>query len=184
MVESLLACRLSQNTVKNFSMGLSPCLASPTLLTVRPSIRPESSVLPLLALLFIAILIWFLGSGSFGRAQTQAWIDRARARPGIYDWLNRHHGKFRASAHYLEFGGLFLIVYWCWDSWFAGGEFGWHPWRAVIIGVTSAIGAYLDEVHQLRSGTRQFRRVDFLHSLCGISLAALIIFYQAWIREM
>ncbi|MCB2154168.1 VanZ family protein [bacterium] len=139
-------------------------------------------MLPAVALLIIGAIIWVLGSGSFGRAQTQAWIDRVRSRPKIYEWLNRHHGKFRASAHYIEFGGLFLISYWCWDSWFGDGILAWHPWRAVIIGVIAAIGAYMDEIHQLRSGTRQFRRVDFLHSLCGISIAAWIMFYQAWFR--
>ena len=139
-------------------------------------------MLPLIALALIAFVIWILGTGSFGRAQSQAWIDRVRSRPGLYEWLNRHHGKFRASAHYLEFGGLLLISYWCWDSWFSDGHLAWHPWRAVILAVASAVAAYMDEVHQLRSGTRQFRRVDFLHSLCGISVATLIICYQALIR--
>lgn len=137
----------------------------------------------LLALGAVAILIWYLGTGRFGRAQTQVWIDRVRSRPRLHAFLDRHHGKFRASAHYVEFGGLFLVLYWLWDVWVADGLMVWSPLLAAVLGVICAVAAWADEVHQLRSGTRQFRREDFLHSLCGISLAALLVCYQSLIRH-
>lgn len=138
---------------------------------------------PLAVLLILLAIIWYLGTGRFGRAQTQRWIDRVRSVPAFHRFLDRHHGKFRAAAHYLEFGGLFLVLYWCWDSWLGDGRMAWHPARAAVVGAASAVAAWLDEVHQLRSGTRQFRREDFLHSLCGISLAAALILYQSLWRQ-
>ncbi|MDK2973041.1 MAG: hypothetical protein PWP23_2796 [Candidatus Sumerlaeota bacterium] len=136
----------------------------------------------LLALAGIAGLIYYLGSGRFGRAQTQVWIDRMRSHPALYGFLDRHHGKFRASAHYMEFGGLFLVLYWVWDLFLGPGGLPWMPGRAAVLWVACAAAAWLDEMHQLQSGTRQFRRVDFLHSCCGISLAALFLCYQSLIR--
>ncbi|MEQ8821489.1 MAG: VanZ family protein [Sumerlaeia bacterium] len=136
------------------------------------------------ALAAIGGLIFWLGSGRFGRSQTQAWIDRLRARPKVFAFFDRHHGAFRALAHYVEFGGLFLILYWCWDGWFGDGRFTWHPLRAGIVAAACALAAYLDEVHQLQSGSRQFRRVDFLYSLCGIAIAALIVCYQSVLRGL
>ncbi|MBX3729092.1 MAG: VanZ family protein [Candidatus Sumerlaeia bacterium] len=142
-----------------------------------------AKLLALGALAGLVALIWYLGGGSFGRAQTQAWIERVRSMPRVYGFLDRHHGKFRASAHYVEFGGLFLILYWVWDLFLGPGGLAWWPARAGILAVACAAAAWLDEMHQLRSGTRQFRRVDFLHSCCGIALAALAICYQALIRD-
>lgn len=139
-------------------------------------------IFPLIALFAIGAIIWYLGGGSFGRAQTQAWIDRARRFPRLYAFLNKHHGKFRASAHYIEFGGLFLVLYWLYDIIFSGGDFRFQWLPAIIIWIASAVAAYADEMHQLRSGTRQFRRVDFLHSCCGITIALAIIFLQGVIR--
>jgi len=139
-------------------------------------------LLPVVVLIAVAILIWFLGTGRFGRAQTQAWIDRAGKHPKFYDFLNRHHGKFRASGHYFEFGGLFLVLYWCLDSWFFGGALRFRPWLAVVLAVMCALAAHLDELHQLKSGTRQYRRVDFLHSCCGIAIAAGIVAWQDFLR--
>lgn len=134
---------------------------------------------PFVTLLFLGAIIWYLGTGRFGRAQTQAWIDWFNRHPRMHAFLDKHHGKFRASGHYFEFGGLFLVLYWCWDAWFGNGNWQWLPMRAAILGPVCAVAAYLDEVHQLQSGTRQFRRVDFLHSLCGIALSALFICYQS-----
>lgn len=138
---------------------------------------------PVAALVVIAGVIYYLGGGGFGRAQTQGWIDRFRRHPRIYTFLDRHHGKFRASAHYFEFGGLYLILYWLWDAVDGGG---WHfrPGAAAVIALTCVFAAWLDEMHQLQSGTRQFRRVDFLHSCCGIAIAAAIVYYQAMFRGL
>jgi hypothetical protein len=137
---------------------------------------------PLVTLAALAGVIWYLGTGRFGRAQTQAWIDRAHRNPRLHRLLNDHHGSLRASGHYFEFGGLFLVLYWLVDAAVGGGGWGWHPLWAAGLWVVCAVAAWLDELHQLQSGTRQFRRVDFLHSCCGISIAAAIVFYQAWIR--
>lgn len=139
-------------------------------------------MIPLITLLILAGIIYYLGTGSFGRNQTQAWIERVKKYPAVYDFLNKHHGKFRASGHYFEFGGLFLVLYWCWDSWIGDGAFTFLPLRALTIAVVCAIAAYLDEVHQLQSGTRQFRRVDFFHSLCGIHIAMFLVAYQDFFR--
>lgn len=140
-------------------------------------------LVPLAALAALGALIWFLGSGRFGRAQTQGWIDRWTPPGG---WarrtLNRHHGAIRAAAHYIEFGGLFLVLYWVAETLVGDGRWGFHPLRAVLIGLACMAAAFLDELHQLKSGTRQFRRVDFLHSTCGIAIAALIVAAQAWLR--
>ena len=137
---------------------------------------------PLIFLIILAAIIFYLGTGSFGRNQTQAWIDRVKKYPAVHGFLNKHHGKFRASGHYIEFGGLFLVLYWCWDSWFSTGHFSFSALPSIVIAIICAIAAYLDEVHQLQSGTRQFRRVDFFHSLCGIHIAMLIVAYQDYIR--
>ena len=139
---------------------------------------------PLIALGVMLGIIWFLGTGRFGRAQTQAWIDRVRAHPRLFRWLDKHHGKFRAAGHYFEFGGLFLILYWLYDAIAHHGHFRFAVMPTVIIALICMVAAYLDEMHQLKSGTRQFRRVDFLHSCCGISLAAMFVEYQALLRGM
>lgn len=141
-------------------------------------------VWPLLALAAGGGVIWFLGSGRFGRAQTQRWIDKAHAVPALHEFLNKHHGKFRAAAHYVEFGGLFLVLYWLWDAAFGSRvlAFRWLP--ALAIAVIGVVAAYLDELHQLRSGTRKFRRVDLLHSTCGIAIAMALLFWQSVLRDL
>lgn len=138
---------------------------------------------PIAALAVTLATIWYLGTGRFGRAQTQAWIDRARACPRLFAILDRHHGKFRAAGHYVEFGGLFLVLYWLVGT---ARETGmrWNPPAAAIIGAVCIVAAYLDEKHQLMSGTRQFRREDFLHSICGITGAAAVVFYADWLRSL
>lgn len=124
-------------------------------------------------------IIFFFGTGMWGRAQTQGWIDRANRNPRLHAFLNRHHGKLRASFHYVEFGVLTLILYGLLSA-IGGHPFStWGVWRAVAAGGMSAVAAYLDELHQLSSGTRCFRLVDYLHSCCGISLALLAIRYSA-----
>jgi len=141
-------------------------------------------LMPLVALTALLGIIWYLGTGRFGRAQTQAWIDRVRDHPRLYALLERHHGKFRAAGHYFEFGGLYLVLYWLYDGLWARSGLRFELGPAITIAAVCAIAAYLDELHQLRSGTRQFRRVDFLHSLCGISLAAATIQYQSLLRGL
>ena len=141
-------------------------------------------LIPIIVLIALAGLIYYLGSGSFGRAQTQAWIDQFRRMPRLYKFLNRHHGKFRAAMHYVEFGGLFLVLYWLSDVALGAGnlDFRWVP--AAALWLVCALAALLDEYHQLQSGTRQFRRVDFLHSCCGITIALAIVYLQAALRGM
>jgi hypothetical protein len=129
-------------------------------------------------------LIWYLGTGKFGRSQTQAWIDRVREHPRLFAFLDRHHGKYRAAGHYVEFGGLFLVLYWLQDALVGDGLMDFRVSRALIVAGICTATALLDELHQLRSGGRQFRRVDFLHSCCGIALAALIIEWQAILRGL
>jgi hypothetical protein len=142
------------------------------------------ATLPLALLAALLALIWYLGTGKFGRSQTQAWIDRVRDYPRLFAFLNKHHGKFRAAGHYFEFGGLFLVLYWLQDTLTADHRLAFHPWRTLVVSGICAMVALLDELHQLSSGGRQFRRVDFLHSCCGIALAALIIQYQALYRGL
>lgn len=129
-------------------------------------------------------LIWYLGGGQFGRGQTQRWIDRAGRWPRLHRFLDRHHGKFRASAHYVEFGGLFLVLYWLFDVLFRNGLLIFEIIPALIIALISVLAAYLDELHQLKSGTRQFRREDFLHSCCGVSMAMAAVLYGTLIRGL
>ncbi|MGI8905924.1 MAG: VanZ family protein [Candidatus Sumerlaeaceae bacterium] len=136
------------------------------------------ALLPLAALGAMIVVIWYLGTGKFGRAQTQAIIDRMRNHPRLFTLLDRHHGKIRAAGHYFEFGGLFLVLYWLYDALWAHAQLRFDAVPAAIIATLCAIAALLDELHQLRSRTRQFRRVDFLHSCCGIALAALVLQYQ------
>ena len=143
---------------------------------------PYQLLLPLIALVLLVFLIWLLGGSRFGRAQTQSWIDRTRRLPWLHRFLDRHHGKFRAAGHYVEFGGLFLVLYWIYDVFASSGQFLWSPLPAAVIWVICAVSAILDELHQLRSGTRQFRRVDFLHSCLGITIAAALVFLQALLR--
>ena len=48
---------------------------------------------------------------------------------------------------------------------------------AAVWGATCGL-AYLDELHQKRSGGRCFRRVDLLHGVLGASLMMLFIFLR------
>lgn len=139
---------------------------------------------PLLALILVVSVIWYLGGGQFGRSQTQRWINRAGRWPRLHRFLDRHHGKFRAAAHYFEFGGLFLVLYWLWDVLFRDGRYVFEMIPALIIAMISVFAAYLDEMHQLKSGTRQFRREDFLHSCCGVAIAMAIVLHATLLRGL
>jgi VanZ family protein len=127
-------------------------------------------------------MIWWLGGGQFGRDQTQGWINALARFPKLQLWLNRKHGNIRAAAHYVEFGGLYLVLYWLVDEIFGNGMLLFHWPQATALWVICAVAAWLDEMHQLRSGSRQFRRVDFLHSCCGITIAMAMIFFGELIR--
>ncbi len=130
-------------------------------------------------LIFWIGLIYFFGTAKWGRAGTQALIDRCRSNPRVHGFLNRYHGRLRAAFHYFEFGGLTLIVYGLLGRQAGHPLFAWDGARAAITGTLAAAAAVLDEVHQLRSGGRCFRLVDYLHSCCGISLALLVIRYSS-----
>ncbi|MCC6546147.1 VanZ family protein [Candidatus Sumerlaeota bacterium] len=141
-------------------------------------------LLPIMAVVAMIALIYWLGGRGFGRAQSQAWIDRVRNRPRVHAWLERHHSHIRASAHYFEFGGLFLILYWLWDVALGGGLFRFRILPVIVIAPICALAAHLDELHQLRNGGRQYRREDFIHSCRGIALAAGIVLLQHGIRRL
>jgi hypothetical protein len=121
-------------------------------------------------------LIYFGGTARFGRAQTQAWIDAIAAHPlgrpfGLL--LNAMHGGLRASTHYIEFAGLCLLMVGVATlGTFRIGDY--LPWAFLAFGITCMV-AWLDELHQSRTPGRQFRRIDFMHSLAGASLMFIVL---------
>lgn len=143
-----------------------------------------SHVLSVITLVVLVAVIYRLGGRGFGRAQSQGWIDRMRHHPRLHGWLERNHSALRASAHYIEFGGLFLVLYWVWDALWGPGGFRVRALPMVVIAPLCALAAHLDELHQLRSGGRQYRREDFLHSCKGIALAAGIVVLQDVVRRL
>jgi VanZ family protein len=133
----------------------------------------------LIALGWVA-LIFFGGSGWFGRSGTQSLIDSLRGSPRLQGLLNRWHGEIRASFHYIEFGTLSLIVYLIFHlNWGAGL---WTGWAAPATLAICAILAYLDEKRQELTPGRQFRTIDFIHSLIGLSAMQVIIALVALVR--
>lgn len=125
-------------------------------------------------------LILFGGSRLFGRSSTQRMIDRWRNSPQIYAFLNRHHGAIRASFHYLEFGTLSLFLYMLLRIHWSEGLWSWQA--TVVTLIVSALLAYLDEKRQELTPGRQFRTVDFVHSLIGLTGMQVIIALVALIR--
>ena len=129
-------------------------------------------------------VIYYLGSAGFGRDSTQLMIDRAFMRwPMLWGFVNSIHGHLRAGWHYVEFGALTLILYLL-ISWIDHGSFSrdWSPAAAWLSLLLSSIYAYIDEWHQARTPGRQFRRIDFLHSLHGSALIFLVILMYCNIR--
>ena len=119
-----------------------------------------------------AIFIFFMGTSRFGRSGTQSWIDRLESHASIHAFLHRHHGKFRAAFHYVEFTTLTVLLYWA-----LGRErWEWSPGRALLAYSVSCACAYLDELHQSRTPGRMFRKIDFLHSLFAATLAVVGIY--------
>src|SRR5690606_6202060 len=86
-------------------------------------------------------------------------------------FFNRHHGFFRASFHYVEFSTLCVIAVGAttWGTFHITSFWPYAAWAFTMV------VAYLDELHQSRTPGRMFRRIDFMHSLLGASLAFLII---------
>ncbi len=136
---------------------------------------------PLLWIVTIAWMaaIFFLGASAFGRAGTQGWIDRLRSHPRLHAWLDRHHGKFRAAFHYVEFTTLTWLLYWA----LGRGDWGWADARAALAYALSCGYAYVDEWHQSRTPGRQFRPVDFIHSLLGATLAVGVLYWGDILRQ-
>ncbi len=128
-----------------------------------------------LGILWIAF-IYFMGSPRFGRQGTQSWIDRAAMYPRLQAFLNRHHGRFRAGFHYVEYVTLTLLLYWSFNF----GSWKWSDMRGAIAYLISCLCAYLDELHQSRTPGRCFRPIDFLHSLLGSTLALGAIRLSIW----
>jgi len=127
--------------------------------------------------LWIIVLFWggviyYFGGAGFGRAKTQALIDRFRKNPAIWNFLDRHHGKFRAAFHYFEFGLCFFILYLA----VTAGSLEWSYLRGLGVWLVTGILAFLDELHQKRTGGRCFRRIDLFHSLLGDTLVMLLVF--------
>jgi VanZ family protein len=87
-------------------------------------------------------------------------------------FLNRRHGFFRAAFHYVEFGllGLLAIAAATRGTFAFDGFWPWAAWAA------TCFLAWLDEMHQSRTPGRMFRRIDFLHSLLGATLALAACF--------
>jgi hypothetical protein len=120
-------------------------------------------------------LIYFCGTSRFGRSKTQAWIDAIGELPGarqVARLLDYYHGALRASFHYIEFSILCTIFVAL--TTLGTFEIGVAPWPYLGYGLTCLL-AYLDEKHQAQTPGRMFRRVDFMHSLCGASLAFLAL---------
>lgn len=118
-------------------------------------------------------VIYYFGRAGFGRANTQALIDKCKKFTRLWEFLDRHHGKFRASFHYIEFGLCYLILF----TALGGGLIEWRYSRGLLVWLVTGILAILDEVHQKKSGGRCFRRVDLLHSILGATLVMLALFF-------
>ncbi|GAB4320417.1 MAG: hypothetical protein Kow0059_14750 [Candidatus Sumerlaeia bacterium] len=117
------------------------------------------------------LLIYYFGTSPFGRSGTQNWIEAFRDNEKVYDFLNSHHGFFRAAFHYVQFGGLYYLLYLTIN----GGSFHWATGRAWLALVLSCVGAYLDEWHQSRQAGRCARKIDLLHSCLGASYAHIFL---------
>jgi VanZ family protein len=137
------------------------------------------TVLIVIALAWVA-LIFFGGSRFFGRSSTQRLIDHWRNSPRVYAFLNRHHGAIRASFHYIEFGTLSLILHMVLRLHWSEGLWSWQATALTLI-VTSLL-AYLDEKRQELTPGRQFRTIDFIHSMIGLTAMQVIIALVALIR--
>jgi VanZ family protein len=131
-----------------------------------------------IALAWIA-LISFGGSRWFGRDGTQRLIDRWRENPRVHAFLNRHHGEIRASFHYIEFGPLSLVVYLIFHLNWGSGLWTW--WAALLTILICTLLAYLDEKRQELTPGRQFRTVDFIHSLRAlVGMQGIIVLIAAF----
>ena len=134
-----------------------------------PGIR--TILLWLLAAIWLGVIYYF-GRAGFGRANTQAIIDKVRNHPRLWTFLDRHHGKIRASFHYFEFGLCYAILYLA----FTFGKIEWYYGRGFAAWFITGLLAFLDEMHQKKSGGRCFRRIDLLHSILGGSIVMLIFY--------
>jgi hypothetical protein len=126
-------------------------------------------------------LIYYFGSAGFGRSDTQRLIDGMRADPrltALACWFDRHHGRLRASFHYVEFGGLTFVLI----GLVTGGTFAFTTVWPYVVWAGACVGAYFDEVHQSRNPGRCFRRIDFLHSLMGATGMLGLLFLIDWVR--
>lgn len=132
-----------------------------------------------LAALWIALIFWG-GSGRFGRAGTQRMIDAWRHHPRVHALLDRWHGEIRAAWHYIEFGALSLIVYLILHGRGGGGLWTW--WAALGAIAISTVVAYLDEKRQELTPGRQFRTIDFVHSVRGLVGMQVLIALVALVR--
>lgn len=125
-----------------------------------------------LAVVFWGGVIYYFGRAGFGRSSTQKIIDKAKHHPRLWNFLDRRHGQFRASFHYIEFGVCYVILYLA----ISGGRLEWFYGRGLGVWGATCLLALLDELHQKGSGGRCFRRVDLLHSILGASLVMLFFF--------
>jgi VanZ family protein len=121
------------------------------------------------ALFFWLVFIAYCGTRRFGRAQSQQWIDTVKSKPALWKFLDAYHGHFRAAFHYVEFGGLFLLLYLALSQ----GNLDWSFARGHATWAICCIVAVLDELHQSRTAGRCFRPIDLLHSFFGATLTLL-----------
>ncbi len=119
-------------------------------------------------------LIFYLGSSRFGRAGTQRMINSLWRTPRLAAFLDRHHSALRAAGHYVEFITLGFILYFALGL----GSLAFSIPRALLAWLLTSGWAWIDEFHQSRTPGRQFRTIDFIHSLVGATLgtaAALLV---------
>ena len=87
-----------------------------------------SPVIAWLAVIFWLGVIWFFGRAGFGRANTQRLIDLLKHYRRLWGFLDKHHGKFRAAFHYIEFGACYAALYAA-----VSGGFAWHYGKGAAV---------------------------------------------------
>ena len=135
---------------------------------------PSAAILAALFAAAWVALMFYLGSSRFGRAGTQRMINSLWRTPRLAAFLDRHHSALRAAGHYVEFITLGFILYFALGL----GSLAFSIPRALLAWLLTSGWAWIDEFHQSRTPGRQFRTIDFIHSLVGATLgtaAALLV---------
>jgi VanZ like family len=125
----------------------------------------------IIAVIWLGVIYYF-GQAGFGRANSQALIDKLKKYPRLWLFFDRQHGNIRASFHYIEFGICYAVIFFT----VCLGNLQWHYGKAFLAWFITCFLAFLDEMHQKGSGGRCFRRIDLLHSMLGASIVMLLFF--------